>query len=88
MIDDELLVKTLTNTCLSYTSAIPSYSVMECCRFVVAGCVSTFQNLNFHKGNRFFLSHLNFDSACNRQHYYISTGLLLVSNAKMEWCLV
>ena len=27
MIDDELLVKTRTNTCLSYTSAIPSYSV-------------------------------------------------------------
>ena len=27
MIDDELLVKTRTNTCLSYTSAIPSFSV-------------------------------------------------------------
>ena len=28
MIDDEMLVKTRTNTCLSYTSAIPSYSVI------------------------------------------------------------
>jgi hypothetical protein len=27
VIDDELLVKTRTNTCLSYTSAVPSYSV-------------------------------------------------------------
>ena len=27
MIDDESLVKTRTNTCLSYTSAVPSYSV-------------------------------------------------------------
>ena len=27
MIDDELLVKMLTKTCLSYASAIPSYSV-------------------------------------------------------------
>ena len=27
MIDDESLVKTRTNTCLSYASAIPSYSV-------------------------------------------------------------
>ena len=27
MIDDELLVKMRTNTCLSYTSAVPSYSV-------------------------------------------------------------
>jgi hypothetical protein len=29
VIDDELLVKTRTNTCLSYTSAVPSYSVTE-----------------------------------------------------------
>ena len=28
MIDDESLVKTRTNTCLSYASAIPSYSVV------------------------------------------------------------
>ena len=28
MIDDESLVKTRTNTCLSYASAIPSYSVL------------------------------------------------------------
>ena len=28
MIDDESLVKTRTNTCLSYTSAVPSYSVI------------------------------------------------------------
>ena len=28
MIDDESLVKTRTNTCLSYTSAVPSYSVV------------------------------------------------------------
>ena len=27
MIDDESLVKTRTNTCLSYTSAVSSYSV-------------------------------------------------------------
>jgi hypothetical protein len=27
VIDDESLVKTRTNTCLSYTSAVPSYSV-------------------------------------------------------------
>ena len=27
MIDDELLVKTRTNTCLSDASAVPSYSV-------------------------------------------------------------
>ena len=27
MIDDESLVKTRTNTCLSYASAVPSYSV-------------------------------------------------------------
>jgi hypothetical protein len=27
VIDDESLVKTRTNTCLSYTSALPSYSV-------------------------------------------------------------
>ena len=27
MIDDESLVKTRTNTCLSYTSTVPSYSV-------------------------------------------------------------
>ena len=27
VIDDELLVKTRTNTCLSYASAIPFYSV-------------------------------------------------------------
>jgi hypothetical protein len=27
VIDDESLVKTRTNTCLSYASAIPSYSV-------------------------------------------------------------
>jgi hypothetical protein len=27
VIDDESLVKTLTNTCFSYTSAVPSYSV-------------------------------------------------------------
>ena len=30
MIDDESLVKTLTNTCLSETSGIPSYSVPGC----------------------------------------------------------
>jgi hypothetical protein len=29
VIDDELLVKTRTNTCLSYASAIPSYSVTK-----------------------------------------------------------
>jgi hypothetical protein len=29
VIDDELLVKTRTNTCLSYTSAVPSYSVIR-----------------------------------------------------------
>ena len=29
MIDDESLVKTRTNTCLSETSGIPSYSVMK-----------------------------------------------------------
>ena len=29
MIDDESLVKTRTNICLSYTSAVPSYSVFE-----------------------------------------------------------
>ena len=29
MIDDESLVKTRTNTCLSYASAIPSYSVVK-----------------------------------------------------------
>ena len=29
MIDDESLVKTRTNTCLSYTSAVPSYSVTK-----------------------------------------------------------
>jgi hypothetical protein len=29
VIDDESLVKTRTNTCLSYTSAVPSYSVFE-----------------------------------------------------------
>jgi hypothetical protein len=29
VIDDELLVKTRTNTFLSYASAIPSYSVIE-----------------------------------------------------------
>ena len=29
MIDDELLVKTRTNTCLSYASAIPSYFVLQ-----------------------------------------------------------
>jgi hypothetical protein len=28
VIDDESLVNTRTNTCLSYTSAVPSYSVM------------------------------------------------------------
>jgi hypothetical protein len=28
VIDDESLVKTRTNTCLSYTSAVPSYSVV------------------------------------------------------------
>ena len=28
MIDDESLVKTRTNTCLSYTSAVSSYSVL------------------------------------------------------------
>ena len=28
MIDDESLLKTRTNTCLSYASAIPSYSVV------------------------------------------------------------
>jgi hypothetical protein len=28
VIDVELLVKTRTNTCLSYTSAVPSYSVV------------------------------------------------------------
>jgi hypothetical protein len=28
VIDDESLVKTRTNTCLSYTSAVPSYSVL------------------------------------------------------------
>ena len=27
MINDESLVETRTNTCLSYTSAVPSYSV-------------------------------------------------------------
>jgi hypothetical protein len=27
VIDDESLVKTRTNTCLSYASAVPSYSV-------------------------------------------------------------
>ena len=32
VIVDELLVKTRTNTCLSYTSAIPSYSVLIWCR--------------------------------------------------------
>jgi hypothetical protein len=30
VIDDESLVKTRTNTCLSYTSAVPSYSVLLC----------------------------------------------------------
>ena len=30
MIDDESLVKTRTNTCLSYASAVPSYSVVTC----------------------------------------------------------
>jgi hypothetical protein len=29
VIDDESLVKTRTNTCLSYTSAVPSYSVLK-----------------------------------------------------------
>ena len=29
MIDDESLVKTRTNTCVSYTSAVPSYSVLS-----------------------------------------------------------
>ena len=29
VIDDESLVKTRTNTCLSYTSAVPSYSVPQ-----------------------------------------------------------
>ena len=29
VLDDESLVKTRTNTCLSYTSAVPSYSVPE-----------------------------------------------------------
>ena len=28
VIDDESLVKTRTNTCLSYASAVPSYSVV------------------------------------------------------------
>ena len=31
MIDDESLVKTRTNTCLSETSAVPSYSVTKWC---------------------------------------------------------
>ena len=30
VIDDDSLVKTRTNTCLSYTSAVPSYSVVQC----------------------------------------------------------
>ena len=34
MIDDEFLVKTRTNTCLSYTSAVPSYSVLSSCNKV------------------------------------------------------
>ena len=34
MIDDESLVKTRTNTCLSYASAIPSYSVNTASRNV------------------------------------------------------
>ena len=29
VIDDESLVKAQTNTCLSYTSAVPSYSVLS-----------------------------------------------------------
>jgi hypothetical protein len=29
VIDDESLVKTRTNTCLSYASAVPSYSVLS-----------------------------------------------------------
>ena len=31
MIDDESLVKTRTNTCLSETSGVPSYSVTQYC---------------------------------------------------------
>ena len=38
MIDDESLVKTRTNTCLSYASAIPSYSVAESIFYVSLLC--------------------------------------------------
>ena len=36
MIDDESLVKTRTNTCLSYTSAVPSYHRVEIYRDVTS----------------------------------------------------
>ena len=39
MIDDESLVKTRTNTCLSYTSAVPSYSVAKVAYFA-EWCIS------------------------------------------------
>ena len=42
VIDDESLVKTRTNTCLSYASAIPSYSVLWSKLFTKSGHTSVF----------------------------------------------
>jgi hypothetical protein len=44
VIDDESLVKTRTNTCLSYASAIPSYSVAMA-SFVVSNFGFVFSSL-------------------------------------------
>ena len=42
MIDDESLVKTRTNTCLSYTSAVPSYSVPKGIEYYTEGHLHCF----------------------------------------------
>ena len=46
MIDDESLVKTRTNTCLSYTSAVPSYSVVMSASRVDSGEETSVEEVN------------------------------------------
>jgi hypothetical protein len=45
VIDDESLVKTRTNTCLSYTSAVPSYSVSVLSKMALLNTVASSQLL-------------------------------------------
>jgi hypothetical protein len=57
VIDDESLVKTRTNTCLSETSGIPSYSVAKVTYFpegcmysliIKQGCIGAHYHLNIY----------------------------------------